>query len=130
MGGDRPRFRGGDNIALKVPAFRFEETVSFYRDVIGLPDLGKEGSSRAFRFGPVTLWVDCVEEGSQTDVWLELFTEDADGAAGWLAEHGTPVRDELEPLAGVKSPWISTPAGGVHLLYEKPASEETDETGD
>ena len=130
MSGERPRFRGGDNIALKVPAFRFEETVRFYRDIIGLPVRESGETSQAFQFGPVTLWVDRVEEESQTDVWLELFTEDADGAAGWLAERGTPVRDELEPLAGVKGHWISDPAGVVHLLYENRTGGEKDEAGD
>ena len=121
MGEERPRFRGGDNIALKVPAFRFDDTVRFYRDVVGLPDRGGDKDSRAFQFGPVTLWVDRVENASQTDVWLELFSDDADEAAGWLAKRGIPVRDELESLEKVKGHWISDPAGVVHLLYEKPA---------
>ena len=130
MGDDRPAFRGGDNIALKVPAFQFEETVRFYRDIIGLPEKGREGSSRAFQFGPVTLWVDRVEGASRTDVRLELFTEDADDAADWLARQGTPVRDELEPLDGVRGHWISDPAGVVHLLYETlPDGEEDRKRG-
>ncbi|MCP2332161.1 hypothetical protein G443_002431 [Actinoalloteichus cyanogriseus DSM 43889] len=31
-----PRFRGGPNIAMKLPAARFDDTVAFYRDVLGL----------------------------------------------------------------------------------------------
>jgi catechol 2,3-dioxygenase-like lactoylglutathione lyase family enzyme len=115
----RPRLSGGDNIALKVPKFRFDETLRFYRDVLGLPVRKRDGNSWAFEFGPVTLWIDMVEQASQSDIWLELFTSDADAASDWLEAQGTPVRDELEPLDGLRGHWISDPAGVVHLLYEQ-----------
>ncbi len=34
-------FRGGHNIAMKVPPHQFEATVNFYRDVLGLPLSGE-----------------------------------------------------------------------------------------
>jgi hypothetical protein len=30
------RIKGGINIAMKVPPHQYEETIAFYRDVIGL----------------------------------------------------------------------------------------------
>ena len=123
---ERPRFSGGNNIALKVPKFRFGETLGFYRDVLGLPVRARDGNSWAFEFGPVTLWIDLVEQASQADVWLELFTSDADAASAWLEAQGTPVRDELEPLEGLRGHWISDPAGVVHLLHEPSRKSEED----
>lgn len=35
----QPTFSGGGNIALKIPRFRFAETVAFYRDTLRLPHL-------------------------------------------------------------------------------------------
>ena len=61
-------------------------TLRFYRDVIGLSAKSRKGTSWAFEFGDVTLWLDLVEDSSQTDVWLELLTDDADAAAAYLEE--------------------------------------------
>lgn len=88
---ERPRFAGGTDIALKIPADRFAETLAFYRDVLGPPPLGADGTSESFRFGPIRLWLDRVEHASQTDVWLKLATAD-------LQARGVPVRDGVEPL--------------------------------
>lgn len=113
---DAPEFRGGNNIALKIPKFRFAETVSFYRDTLKLPYLGEYRGSPQFRFGPVVLWLDLVENYSQADVWLELYTDDPEHAAKYLTDRGTPLRDEIESLDGVGGHWVSDPAGTIHLL--------------
>lgn len=103
----------GRNIAIKVPAYRWHETVAFYRDRVGLTVRSTSESSVAFAFGPMVLWVDRVPTQSQVDVWLELLADDPDAALN--AIHA-PKRDELEPLNGVVGHWISDPAGTVFLL--------------
>ena len=106
----------GKNIAIKVPLHRWEETVAFYRDRVGLVVIRESASSIAFSFGEMTLWIDRVERQSQVDVWLELFTDDPTGALDALQ---SPKRDELEPLDGVAGHWTSDPAGTVLLLRKK-----------
>ena len=113
---DRPRFAGGQNIAIKVPRYRFAETVAFYRDTLGLPVLGKVGTSESFRFGSVRLWLDCVDHQSQTDVWLELFSDDPDAAFAYLQERGVSAREEVEPLGDFPGHWVSDPAGVIFIV--------------
>ena len=105
--------RPGKNIAIKVPLHRWEETVAFYRDKVGLQIAKELTNSTGFAFGNMTLWIDKVEHQSQVDVWLELFSDDPDKALDHL---GSPRRDELEPLDGVTGHWTSDPAGVVLLV--------------
>jgi len=106
----------GRNIAIKVPLYKWEETVAFYRDRVGLEVLEEQPNSTAFAFGGMTLWVDKVEHQSQVDVWLELFTDDPDRALETL---GSPKRDEVEPLDDVNGHWTSDPAGTILLVHTK-----------
>lgn len=105
--------RPGKNIAIKVPLNKWQETVTFYRDKVGLAVARELANSTGFVFGDMTLWIDRVERQSQVDVWLELFTDDPDQAIGHLA---SPLRDELEPLDDVTGHWTSDPAGVVLLV--------------
>jgi catechol 2,3-dioxygenase-like lactoylglutathione lyase family enzyme len=107
----------GKNIAIKVPLHRWEETVAFYRDRVGLRLAKQSPDTVAFEFGPMTLWIDRVERQSQVDVWLELFADDPDLE---LARLGSPRRDELEPLDGVHGHWTSDPAGVILLVRRGP----------
>jgi catechol 2,3-dioxygenase-like lactoylglutathione lyase family enzyme len=103
----------GKNIAIKVPQHKWQETVVFYRDRVGLKPVKETLDTVAFAFGTMTLWIDRVERQSQVDVWLELFSDDPDQA---LTHLGGPKRDELEPLDGVNGHWTSDPAGVVLLV--------------
>ncbi|WP_028954914.1 glyoxalase/bleomycin resistance/dioxygenase family protein [Sulfitobacter sp. 20_GPM-1509m] len=103
----------GKNIAIKVPLHRWEETVAFYRDKVGLSVSRELDNSTGFDFGSMTLWIDRVPQQSQTDVWIELFDDDPTAA---LSRLGSPRRDELEPLTDVTGHWTSDPAGTVILL--------------
>ena len=103
----------GKNIAIKVPLYRWDETVAFYRDKVGLKVTRELENSTGFSFGSMTLWIDRVPHQSQTDVWIELFDDEPQTA---LAALGTPRRDELEPLDGVTGHWTYDPAGTVILL--------------
>lgn len=105
--------RPGKNIAIKVPLHKWDETVAYYRDKVGLAVTREMTNSVGFAFGAMTLWIDRVPAQSQTDVWLELFTDDPDRA---LRQLESPQRDELEPLDSVQGHWTSDPAGVVLLL--------------
>lgn len=109
----------GKNIAIKVPLHRWEDTVAFYRDRVGLKVARELEESTGFEFGGMTLWIDRVRHQSQTDVWIELFDDAPDAA---LAALGSPQRDELEPLNGVTGHWTSDPAGTVILLRKETAA--------
>lgn len=108
--------RPGQNIAIKVPAYRYDETVAFYRDRVGLDVTRTMENSVGFRFGEMTLWIDRVLHQSQVDVWLELFSDEPTAA---LAQLGGPQRDKLEPLDGVTGHWTSDPAGTVLLVRKE-----------
>lgn len=128
MSDDTPRsptFTGGLNIAMKIPRADYDPTVAFYRDVLGLAvteeaNTGAPTVARTHRvpFGPNTLWLDCVESHSRSDIWLELRTDDVDGATARLSDAGIEPCDEIEPLSDPAGPyhWIRDPAGTVHLL--------------
>lgn len=106
----------GKNIAIKVPTYKWQETVEYYRDRVGLPIKKTLKESVGFEFGEMTLWIDRVEKQSQTDVWLELFTDDPDVAVERLE---SPVRDSLEALDGVEGHWTNDPAGVVLLVRKE-----------
>jgi catechol 2,3-dioxygenase-like lactoylglutathione lyase family enzyme len=108
--------RRGQNIAIKVPLHRYDETIAFYRDRVGLPVVRVMENSTGFEFNGFTLWIDRVAHQSQVDVWLELFSDDPDAA---LAKLGGPQRDELEPLDGVTGHWTSDPAGTILLVRKE-----------
>ena len=120
-----PTFRGGHNIAMKLPKAQFDQTVVFYRETLGMEvtdnsdESVAEGviQSASIRFGPVTLWLDRVDNYARADLWLDLFTDDVDRATEHLAAHGVHVQDELEPLpSGMNAHWISNPVGIPHIV--------------
>lgn len=116
-------FASGRNIAVKVPPHLWEETVRFYRDVVGLPEIDNPFDSGppsvGFEFGSNRLWIDRVVEVSQAEIWLQLTTQDTAAAARHLAAAGVVRCDEIEPLAESTSAfWISSPSSIVHLVSE------------
>lgn len=106
----------GKNIAIKIPSYKWQETVEFYRDRVGLTVKRILNESIGFEFGEMTLWLDRVEKQSQTDVWLELFSDDPDTA---IEQLGGPARDYLEPLDSVEGYWTNDPAGVVLLVRKE-----------
>ncbi|PSK93636.1 glyoxalase/bleomycin resistance protein/dioxygenase superfamily protein [Murinocardiopsis flavida] len=120
-----PTFRGGHNIAMKLPKAQFDHTIAFYRDILGMAVTDESGAavagivaqSASVQLGPVTLWFDRVDNYARADLWLELFTDDVDQAARHLAAHGVAVQDELEPFPpGMNAHWISNPVGIPHIV--------------
>ena len=121
-------FRGGPNVALKVPAPLWEDTVTFYRDTLGLPATAHESGvsgSLGFDMGPYTLWVERAPALGQSEVWLELQTPDLPGAERALEAHGVARCDEIEALpAHLSGFWISSPASTVHFVGPEARSTE------
>ncbi len=121
----RPRFSGGVNIAMKVPAAKFDATLAFYRDTLGLDvveepnePVGMRSRSVRMEFGGSTLWLDRVDNYARAEVWLELRTDDLDAAVTHLAEHGTHPQDELEALPpGTRAHWVCNPVDVPHILH-------------
>jgi len=103
----------GKNIAIKVPSFKWAETVKFYDEKVGLRVTHKTSETVAFEFGEMTLWIDRVANQSQTDVWLELATPSPEKALKILE---SPERPELEKIEDGNGRWTSDPAGVVLLL--------------
>lgn len=114
------KFSGGRNIAMKVPPHLWDETVRFYRDVIGLSvskNVASSSTSICFDFGANRLWIDSVEALSQAELWLELNTSDIEGAARDFDSAGVVRRDEIEPLPeGFEGFWIQNPASIIHIV--------------
>lgn len=117
----KPVFNGGINIAIKIPKQKYEATVAFYRDTLGLEVTEKPinnptvSSTHEVKFGPNIVWLDCVDNYTHSETWLELKTNDVEAAAAHLAEKGTQTCDELEEIPS-NMHWIMDPAGTVFIL--------------
>ena len=119
----KPTFEPGDNIAIKVPSHQFDQTVAFYRDVLGLEQIDKSSSDQfesvTFKFGDKNLWIDKMAAFSQAEVWLEIQTDDIEKANDHFKKHKIPRRDEIEPLPeDFKGFWIAGPGDIIHLINE------------
>lgn len=112
----RPTFSGGPNIAMKVPPQYFETTVAFYRGTLGLAEIDELKPNVVFQFGANRLWIDPTPEVEQAELWLQVQTDDLEGAAGHLEQLRSERADRIEALPeGFSGFWISSPAGVVHL---------------
>lgn len=112
-----PKFRGGPNIAIKLPAAAFEPTLAFYRDTLGLSLLESHLPQYVFQFGSVYLWLDRCEHLAHAEVWLEILTNDTTEAKLHLANNKVQRCDEIEPLPdGFDGFWIRSPSPIVHLV--------------
>ncbi|QEC50935.1 hypothetical protein EDD80_101625 [Anseongella ginsenosidimutans] len=114
-------FQGGVNIAIKIPKSKYEATVSFYRDTLKLEveekpiDNPTVSRTHKVRFGGNTVWLDCVDNYTHSETWLEIKTPDVEAAAAYLRQQGTNTCDELEKIPE-GTHWITDPAGTVFIL--------------
>ncbi len=69
-------------------------------------------------FGMNVLWLDCVDNYSRTDTWLELHVDNVEKAIGHLATKGVATQNELEEIPE-NMHWITDPAGNVYLVTDK-----------
>jgi len=119
----RPVFTPGGNIALKVPAHEYEQTVHFYAAVLGFAKRTinpvDDNASVVFAFGDKNLWIDRVDSISQAEVWLELCAPDVALAQQYLRDQGCAIRNEIEPLPdNINGFWVSSPCNIIHLVVD------------
>ena len=115
-----PHFRGGTDIAMKLPLHHYQKTVSFYKDVLRLPLLTENDTGCSFEFGKIHLHLDLVPSLSQAEVWLEVATDDTTLAAEYLSAQRVTRRDEVEPLPeGFDGFWVCNPADIIHLVVDE-----------
>src|SRR5690606_33963101 len=116
-------FKGGVNIALKIPKRKYDETVAFYKNILRLETeekpIDNPTVSRTHRvtFGNNVLWLDCVDNYSHSEVWLELKTDDVNKATDYLQAQKVETCDELEEIPD-NMHWITDPAGTVFILNQ------------
>lgn len=87
-----------------------------YRDVLGFEELTGPGAddTPGVEFGDRVLWQDRVATIGQAETWLEIVTDDVEGAA-YLAEQGCQRRDEVKSLPdGFRAFCVSTPCNIIH----------------
>ena len=117
-------FEGGINIAIKIPKAKYEQTVNFYRDTLKLEvqerPIANPTVSRTHqvKFGNNIVWLDCVDNYTHSETWLELNTPDVDRATSYLASQGIQTCDELEELPASMH-WITDPAGTVFIVKKR-----------
>lgn len=117
----KPQFKAGNNIAMKIPPHEYQQTLSFYRDVIGLRpvQVTEKDATPRFEFGDKILWLDKVSGLSQAEIWLEILTDDMDSAANFLSSRDCARCDDIEPLPdGFKGFWVANPSNIIHLICE------------
>jgi len=111
------RFKAGQNIAMKVPLHQYEQTVKFYRDIIGLPQIKDEEPQTVFKFGDKKLWIDKENHLSQSEIWLELECKNLEEAKKYLESENIIRRDDVEKLPeGFEGFWIASPGDIIHLI--------------
>ena len=110
-------FAAGRNIAMKLPADSYDETVAFYRDVLGLPVEIRDAETAIVTFGAIRLWLDRVAGLAQPEMWLEVETDDTAAAARLLQDAGIARADPVDPLReGLDAFWVRSPSGVMHLI--------------
>lgn len=115
------KFEGGINIAIKIPKSKYERTVSFYKDILKLEvterPINNPTVSRTHevQFGNNTVWLDCVDNYTHSETWLELKTPDVAKATEYLKNNGIDTCDELEKIPD-ENHWIMDPAGTVFII--------------
>ncbi|WPR70336.1 hypothetical protein SLW70_10315 [Flavobacterium sp. NG2] len=118
------KFEAGINIAIKVPKSKYEKTVAFYRDILKLEVEEKPinnptiSRTHEVKFGNNIIWLDCVDNYSHSETWLQLTVPNIEEATGYLKSNGVETCDELEELP-TNMHWIQDPAGTVFNLQER-----------
>ncbi|WP_228424812.1 VOC family protein [Chryseobacterium culicis] len=116
-------FEAGINIAIKIPKSKYEKTVTFYRDILLLNVEEKPiknptvSRTHEVKFGHNIIWLDCVDNYTHSETWLQLTVPDVETAAQYLLSNGVETCDELEELPDNMN-WITDPAGTVFNLQE------------
>ncbi len=118
------KFEAGINIAIKIPKSKYEKTVAFYRDILKLEveeipiDNPTVSKTHKVKFGNNIIWLDCVDNYTHSETWLQLTVPDVEVATNYLKLNGVGTCDELEELPE-NMHWIQDPAGTVFNLQKR-----------
>lgn len=118
------KFEAGINIALKIPKSKYDKTVDFYKNVLKFDVEEKPvnnptiSRTHVVKFGNNNLWLDCVDNYTHSETWLQLTVPDVEAATNYLQSNGVETCDELEELPK-NMHWIQDPAGTVFNLQER-----------
>lgn len=118
------KFEGGVNIAVKIPKSKYKQTVSFYRDILKLEveeqpiDNPTVSRTHKVKFGNCILWLDCVDNYTHSETWLQLTVPNVFEATEYLNRNGVATCDEIEKLPE-NMHWIQDPAGTVFNLQQR-----------
>ena len=121
MNVEKPVFKAGKNLAMKVPPELFAQTVDFYQTILGLPlaqlEFTEKGDSVVFDFDGKNLWIDSREGISRAEIWLEIVADDVAAADRYLTSMGCERCDEVELLPeGFNGFWVRGPGSVIHLI--------------
>lgn len=117
------KFKGGFNIAIKIPKSKYENTVDFYKNILKLEvtevlmNNSTVSKSHKVDFGDSTIWLDCVDNYTHSEVWLELRTNDVEKATEYLLSNSVETCDEIEEIPQ-NMHWIQDPSGTVFILKQ------------
>lgn len=118
------KFEGGINIAVKIPKNKYEKTVAFYRDILKLEVEEKPithptvSRTHQVKFGNNVMWLDCVDNYTHSETWLELNVDNVEQATEYLKENAIDTCDEIEQLPE-NMHWITDPAGTVFIVKSR-----------
>jgi len=117
------KFEAGINIAIKIPKGKYEKTVAFYKNILKLkveemPIVNPTVSrTHEVKFGHNIIWLDCVDNYTHSETWLQLTVPDVEEATNYLQLNGVETCDEIEELPK-NMHWIQDPAGTVFNLQK------------
>jgi predicted enzyme related to lactoylglutathione lyase len=115
------KFEAGTNIAIKIPKSKYDKTVAFYKDILKLVvkekpiDNPTVSRTHEVRFGNNVIWLDCVDNYTHAETWLQLTVQNVEEAKNYLLLNGVETCDEIEKLPK-NMHWIQDPAGTVFNL--------------
>lgn len=118
------KFEAGINIAIKIPKIKYDKTVDFYRDILKLEVEEKPienptvSRTHEVKFGNNIIWLDCVDNYTHSETWLQLTVPDVEEATSYLESNGVETCDEIEELPK-NMHWIQDPAGTVFNLQQR-----------
>lgn len=119
-------FEAGINIAIKIPKSKYEKTVAFYRDILKLVVEEKKidnptvSRTHEVKFGNNIIWLDCVDNYTHSETWLQLTVPNVEEATQYLQLNGVETCDEIEELPE-NMHWITDPAGTVFNVQQTPS---------
>ncbi len=119
-----PKFKAGINIAINIPKSKYDKTVAFYKDILKLEveekpiDNPTISRTHEVKFGNNVIWLDCVDNYTHSETWLQLTVPNVDEATDYLLSKGVETCDEIEELPK-NMHWIQDPAGTVFNLQQR-----------